>query len=146
VDIARTRELIRAARPLKATFHRAFDMACDLFRAIEDVCAAGADRILTSGGEQTALQGVETIANLVENARGRIIVMPGSGINPDNACDIVKRTGARELHVGLRRRAPSPMIFRNPRISMGSAEGVEYERFDVREEDVRSLRAALAVD
>jgi|SRR5579863_275272 len=141
-----TNQLVLLARPLKVTFHRAFDMTCDLFRALEDVCVTGADRILTSGGEQTALQGVETIASLVEKARGRIIVIPGSGIKPDNARDIVSRTGVAEVHVGLRSRAPSPMMFRNPRIRMGSAEGVEYERFGVLEEDVRKLRVALAAE
>src|SRR5207302_2784042 len=82
VDLARTRELVELARPLNITFHRAFDMTADLFRALEDVCAAGADRILTSGGEQTCVQGSQTIARLVESAGDRIVVMPGSGIKP----------------------------------------------------------------
>ena len=143
VDVARTRELVELARPLQVTFHRAFDMSFDLFRALEDVCAAGADRILTSGGEQTCLQGVQTIAQLIERAGERIIVMPGSGIKPNNVGRILEQTGAKEIHVGLRTSVPSPMVHRNSRVSLGSIEGHEYNRAVVLEENVRALcRAA----
>jgi copper homeostasis protein len=141
VDVERTRQLIDLARPLAVTFHRAFDMTRDLFRALEDICGAGADGILTSGGEATAAEGVAVIKRLVKMAGDRIGIMAGSGINPGNVGILIQQTGVREIHVGLRSRVPSPMQYRNPRISMGSVEGREYERFLVREEDVRKLRA-----
>lgn len=143
VDIVRTRQLVDLARPLEVTFHRAFDMTADLFRALEDVCAAGADRLLTSGGEQTSISGQEAIAQLVAQAHGRIVVMPGSGIKPENARSLVEQTGAREIHVGLRSSVPSPMQHRNPRIAMGTVDGREYHRFAVLEENVRKLCDAL---
>jgi copper homeostasis protein len=144
VDVVRTRQLVNLARPLAVTFHRAFDMTEDLLRALEDVCATGVDRLLTSGGEQTSLQGQATIAQLVKQARGRVVVMPGSGIKPENARSLVEQTGAREIHVGLRSSLPSPMVHRNPRVSMGTIPGREYTRFQVLEESVRSLCSALA--
>ena len=143
VDLARTRELVELAHPLPVTFQRAFDMAADLFRALEDLCSTGAARILTSGGEQTSIGGQETIARLVQKAGNRIIMMPGSGIKPENARVLVEQTGAQEIHVGLRTSIPSPMRSQNPRISMGSIVGREYQRFQVLEEDVKKLCAAL---
>ena len=144
VDVARTRQLTDLARPLAVTFHRAFDMTADLFRALDDVCAAGVDRLLTSGGEATSVQGQETIAQLVRKSEGRVVVMPGSGIKPENARALVTQTGVIEIHVGLRSTLPSPMLHRNPRVSMGSVEGREYQRFAVLEDQVRRLCDALA--
>ena len=144
VDIARTRKLAEEARPLAVTFHRAFDMTADLFRALDDVCAAGVDRVLTSGGEPTALEGRETILQLVKKAQGKTVVTAGSGIKPENARSLVDHTGVTEIHVGLRSAIPSPMLHRNPRISMGSLEGREYQRSVVLEERVRRLCSALA--
>jgi copper homeostasis protein len=143
VDLARSRQLVDLARPLAVTFHRAFDMTADLLRALEDVYTAGVDRVLTSGGEPTSLQGQETIAQLVRQAEGRIVVMPGSGIKPENARSLVDYTGVKEVHVGLRRAVPSPMLHRNLRVSMGAMEDREYQRYVVLEEEVRKLCSAL---
>jgi copper homeostasis protein len=145
VDIERTRDLVELARPLNVTFHRAFDMSADLFRALESVCATGADRLLTSGGKKTALQAVEQIARLVEAARGRIAVMACGGINHHNAASIIEQTGVREIHVGLRSPIASPMLHRNPELSMGTAAECEYQRFEVLEENVLSLHRAAAL-
>lgn len=144
VDVERTRELIELARPMKVTFHRAFDMSTDFFRALEDVCSTGADRLLTSGGESTAEQGAPVIERLVKAASGRIAIMACGGIAEHNAANIIKQTGVREIHVGLRRPAASPMHYQNPRISMGTMPDREYERFQVLEEDVMNLRRPVA--
>jgi copper homeostasis protein len=137
VDVHRTRELVELARPLSVTFHRAFDMSEDLFRALEDVCTTGADRILTSGGEPTCMEGVDTI--------GRISIMAGGGILPNNAASIVERTGVREIHAGLSSSVASPMQYRKPDVSMGEARGREYQRVQVVEEDVRKLKRVVSL-
>ena len=143
VDVDGTRQLVELARPLNVTFHRAFDMSADLFRALEDVCSTGADRLLTSGGEQKCLQGTETIARLAQAARGRIIIMAGGGIGHRDAASIIKRTGVREIHVGLSTAVPSPMRYRNLRLSMGKVPGREYERVQVLAESVRNLQSTI---
>jgi copper homeostasis protein len=145
VDKTRSRRLVELARPLKVTFHRAFDMSADLFCALENVCATGADHILTSGGQQTALGGLQTIAELVKAAKGRIAIMPGGGVGEDNARRLLEESGAREIHAGLVSGVDSPMRFRNPQISMGSAPGREYQRFLVLEENVRNLCRAVSL-
>jgi copper homeostasis protein len=101
VDVERTAELVREAAPLPVTFHRAFDESADLFVALEDVIATGATRLLTSGGVETAPKAVARIAELVRQARGRIVVMPGSGITAENVEEIAAGTGAVEFHAGL---------------------------------------------
>lgn len=101
VDIERTRELISLANPLPVTFHRAFDDTADLSQALEDVIVAGASRILTSGGANTALEGMKVIAELVTAAAGRIAVVPGAGITAENISQLAASTQAQEFHAGL---------------------------------------------
>ncbi len=66
IDVGRTRQLIDLARPLRTTFHRAFDMSPDLARSLGDVMETGADRIRTSGGAPTALAGAAVLRKLVK--------------------------------------------------------------------------------
>jgi copper homeostasis protein len=147
IDIQKTRALVDLARPLKVTYHRAFDMSADLFRSLEQVMETGADRILTSGGAQTALAGAATVRRLIEQAGKRAVIMACGGINDQNVQAVVKETAVREIHVGLRTPAASPMRYRNEDISMGSPEGNEYQRFIVLEEKVaRLIQAATARD
>jgi copper homeostasis protein len=144
VDTARCQKLVDLARPMEVTFHRAFDMSADLKRSLDDVCAVGADRILTSGGQPTALQGLETISALVKAAKGRIAIMPGSGIKSENARRIVEESGVREIHAGLGSVVPGPMRFRNSQLVMGKVAEREYQRVIVLEESVRSLCRAVS--
>jgi copper homeostasis protein len=101
VDVARLHSLIEFARPLPLTFHRAFDHAPDPLGALEDVFAAGAARILTSGGPRNATESLETLSKLVERAGQRVVVMPGGGIRAENLAEVRNATKAREFHSGL---------------------------------------------
>lgn len=145
VDVQRTRQLVESARPLNVTFHRAFDISDDLSRALEDICTAGVDRVLTSGGEQTASLGIDRIAGLVKASRGRIAIMAGGGIREHNAASMIERAGVKEIHSGLRSLVLSPTTWPNPKISLGTMSGLEYQRFQVVEEDVRKLCDAVAM-
>ena len=98
VDIACMRRLIEEARPLSITFHRAFDECSDVRDCLEDVIALGCDRLLTSGHEKNALEGRFTIAELVKQAAGRIIIMAGCGVRPSNINIIAESTKAEEYH------------------------------------------------
>jgi len=83
---------------LPATLHRAFDTAKDPFKALEEAIDLGFERILTSGQQPVAAKGTELMRDLVSAARGRISIMPGTGITPDNAAQIINETTADEIH------------------------------------------------
>jgi copper homeostasis protein len=119
VDLERTGELIDRARPASVTFHRAFDMTRDPFEALEALVSLGADRILSSGQEATALEGADRLRDLVARAKDRIVVMPGGGIHERNVAEIVARTGAKEIHFACRVAVEGPMTHRNPNCFMG---------------------------
>lgn len=142
VDIARLSTAIAAARPLSVTFHRAFDVCRDLPKALEELIACGVDRVLTSGGESTAKQGSETLTNLVKMAEGRISIIAAGSIKAENAREIVRRTGVREVHAGLRRHVPGIIRFRNEKVSFGPTSS--DQRITVNEMDVRELVEAVA--
>jgi copper homeostasis protein len=98
IDLPTVQRLVRAARPLAVTFHRAFDQAADLDVALEDLVSIGVDRVLTSGGEKNAFAGRHRLRALVERARGRIVVIAGGGVRPANAAAILADSGVAELH------------------------------------------------
>ncbi|TMP89933.1 MAG: copper homeostasis protein CutC [Verrucomicrobia bacterium] len=120
VDKERCRELAQLARPMSVTFHRAFDMTADAFAALEDVIEIGCHRILTSGHADSALQGASLIAELVERAGERVIVMAGAGISEENLAQLVETTGALEFHASARMQVSSKMLFRNSKVRLGA--------------------------
>jgi copper homeostasis protein len=141
IDKKRCKELIDKAKPLKVTCHRAFDMTRDPFEALEDCIEVGFDRILTSGQKLTAIEGVDLISELIKRARGRIAIMPGSGINENTVEEIIKKSGAKEIHFSATSFRESGMTFRNQHISgMGSDEGSEFKLRTVDPERVRRIR------
>jgi len=139
VDVARTRVLVEAARPLPVTFHRAFDVSRDPLEAFDALAGLGIDRVLTSGQAPTAPEGAELIAALVRRAAGRIGILPGCGIDETNARDLVARTGASEVHVRGTSPVPSGMAYRNPRVSFRSAVDDDDSVLDVT--DAARIRA-----
>jgi copper homeostasis protein len=106
VDVTRTRELVELARPMSVTFNRAFDVTGDLLLALEDIAKTGANRVLTSGGKQTAYEGTGAIEELVRIAAGRIVILACGTIRAGNVADIVAKTGVREVHARLQTAAP----------------------------------------
>ena len=80
------------------TFHRAFDRCRHPFKALEQIIGLGCDRILTSGQAPTAEEGADKLRKLHRRAKGRIIILPGGGVTPENAASILERTGCTEIH------------------------------------------------
>ena len=122
VDMKNMRLLMEAAGDTPVTFHRAFDHTSDPFKALEDIIELGCARILTSGCRPTAAEGAPLLAQLVEKAGDRIIIMPGCGVNEGNIAETARLSGAREFHFSAREPVESGMTFRNQDVVMGSEE------------------------
>jgi copper homeostasis protein len=103
-------------------------MVKDQDKALEAIIYSGCARILTSGGQQTAPQGIEKLADLVKKAGDRIAIMPGSGVNLNNIIHIVESTGAKEMHLSARSFIPGKMNFKKPSVTMGGKVSIpDYE-------------------
>jgi Uncharacterized protein involved in copper resistance len=98
IDKKRTALLVNYAYPLGVTFHRAFDRTRDPLQALEDVIDIGCERILTSGLQPKATDGVPMLKQLITQSDERIIIMPGSGVNAENIIHLAETTGATEFH------------------------------------------------
>ena len=98
IDVPATKRLVEAAKGLPFTFHRAFDVVKNQQAALETLKALGVHRVLTSGGAVTAEAGIPTLRQLIHQAHGEIIILPGGGVNSRNARRILTETGATEIH------------------------------------------------
>lgn len=128
IDIDLTKRLIHASSGLSVTFHRAFDQCRNPLKALEQLIELGCDRILTSGQQPTAEEGIPLLKQLIDQSDNRIIILPGSGINENNIKRIAKETGAREFHFSARETKSSAMQYYNPDIYMGTSPQDEYTR------------------
>lgn len=129
IDKPRTAELIKLARPLPITFHRAFDVTRNAFQALEDLISLGVDRVLTSGQEATAMEGLEMITELVRRAENRIEIMACGNLNERNIGNFIKKSGVREVHFTGFGSVESNMKYRNGNVFMGGTlRPPEYSR------------------
>ena len=111
VDEERTRKIVQMAAPMEVTFHRAFDeMRQDPQEALEAVIRCGCHRLLTSGCQPSAEQGIPLLKQLVHQSAGRIIILAGAGITPANAARIVRETGVTEIHGSCKHTLPDGTI------------------------------------
>lgn len=140
IDTAVCKRLIAAADGMSVTFHRAFDMCRNPQKALEELIALGCHRVLTSGQAATAQAGIPLLKELVEQAAGRIIIMPGCGVSSANAAAILQATGAIEIHASARKSVGSGMQFRHSGVSMGNPDSDEFAR---KETDVNEVKAIV---
>jgi len=138
IDKQRCKELVDRAKPMRVTCHRAFDCTRDPFEALEDCIEIGFDRILTSGQKNTAFEGVGLLTQLVQKANGRIVIMPGSGVNEKTVIPIVQQTQVKEVHFSAAIPGNETMKYFNPIIEgMGNARTVDPDI-------IRKIRSLLS--
>ncbi|MDR1180845.1 MAG: copper homeostasis protein CutC [Bacteroidales bacterium] len=138
VDIKRCYDLVEIARQYKmgVTFHRAFDRSNHLFLAMEAAIDLGYERILTSGGCNTAIEGADVIRQLIERADNRIVIMPGSGVTPENVAELILKTKLTELHGTFRSQAESKMQYRNTKLN-------RQEEYHLLQTDTEKIKRVL---
>ena len=140
IDLKRTSSLVEIAYPMGVTFHRAFDRCKDPFEALEQLIEAGCERILTSGQQLSAPDGIDLIAQLNTKANHRIIIMPGSGVRKENIKMLADKTGCTEFHSSLRGKEKSKMEFIHSAFRDSEESCMNHA---VEPDEVRALRAAL---
>lgn len=140
VDEVRTAELVALAKPLQVTFHRAFDVANEPFEALEAVIRTGAVRILTSGQENSALDGAELLTQLAKKAAGRIDLMAGSGVNVINAVRLAQ-TGVQALHLTGKAARKGQMIYQKEGVSMASV--LPTDEYEIIYSDALKIRSVV---
>jgi copper homeostasis protein len=137
LDVAFLAEIKRIVGGVALTCHRAIDVSRDPFEVMEGLIQLGFVRILSSGQKDKAMEGIEALAEMVERADGRIQIMAGSGVNPQN-CAFFKQIGVNAIHLSARTVRNSMMEYRRPGISMGGVSEIsEFEVAFASEEIIR---------
>lgn len=139
VDVEHMRELVALARPMSVTFHRAFDFVRDQDAALDALLELGVDRVLTSGGAPTAVEGATRIAALAQRAGDRLIVMAGGSITAANVGRLVAATGVKEVHVRGAAPVQSAMKHRRDVVSLSKTGASDYERSVTRADEIRRV-------
>jgi copper homeostasis protein len=146
LDVAFLQELRQCVGDLPLTCHRAIDVSREPEVVIEQLIALKFQRILTSGQKNKAIEGIENIAQMVARAAGRIQIMAGSGVNPQNCRQFVD-VGVDAVHTSARTVRDSAMDYRRPGISMGGLTEVsEFEIAVASEELIRATIQHVQLD
>ncbi|MBO0938759.1 copper homeostasis protein CutC [Fibrella sp. HMF5335] len=143
VDAHATRRLIQLASPLPVTFHRAFDLTRDPHEALDVLLSLGIQSVLTSGQQAQAEAGITLLEALVKQSAGRIEIMAGSGVKPENA-RLLANTGVSHLHMSGSSTEISPMIFRRNGVPMATTSPGEYDRISTSEAAVRAVVSLIS--
>jgi copper homeostasis protein len=140
LDIGTLAQLIEAAGSMEITFHRAFDYVRDQTVALEALIELGVDRVLTSGGAPTALEGAAQLASLVNQAKGQIEILAGGSINSSNVHEIVRISGVREVHVRAATTVNSEMVYRREGLTLQKTPlASQYERSATRAAEMQAI-------
>lgn len=142
IDREANRRLVELARPMSVTFHRAFDRTADPMKALEDIISLGCNRILTSGQQPKAIDGISLLARLEkelkEYPQPPIQLLAGSGVNEENIRQIFDATGIHEYHFSARVNVVSKMKHYNHEVYMGAKGADESNSLVTSAEKVRN--------
>jgi len=143
LNVEACRRVIKRMKGRDAVFHRAFDLVPNPEEVLETLIDLGVKRVLTSGQKPTALEGAAVIRKLIEQAAGRIEILPGSGVTETNALELIEKTGARQLHASLSGVAEDKTMDSDLPFAFRAAPLPEHQFKKTHAKRVRTLRSAL---
>ncbi|MDO4941598.1 MAG: copper homeostasis protein CutC [Lachnospiraceae bacterium] len=140
IDETRCRTMLEIIGKKESVFHRAIDVVSDVLSAVDQLAELGFTRILTSGQKPTALEGAQTIQDMIVRAAGRIEILPGSGIRPHNAAQCREIFGTPYLHASMHTTICDNSTHHHPEIHFhGSTPLPENQYKTIRCEDVEEF-------
>ncbi|MES2794703.1 MAG: copper homeostasis protein CutC [Bacteroidota bacterium] len=142
VNLELTKQLVEQAFPMKVTFHRAIDVTPNAIEALEMIIESGCERILSSGQQNKAIDGLNTISQMVEKSAGRIEIMAGSGVNAENAHFFLEK-GVNALHLTGKSIRQSGMEYRKKTVQMGEFDGIS--EFEIVYSDYEKIKAIVEI-
>ena len=131
VDAERCKRIVELARGRQTVFHRAFDVTPDPLKAIDQLVDIGFSRVLTSGQEKTAIEGIELIRKLIVHAGDRIEILPGSGLRPHNIRAFVEQTKATQVHFSAFGQKLDSSMQHRPHITFSGAIPPPEDRYNL---------------
>lgn len=145
IDYPRMRQIMTLCDGMAVTFHRAFDLCHSPKRALKELTGLGIARILTSGQQQSAENGIALLRELNELSTGPII-MAGAGVRVSNLQKFLD-AGIKEVHSSASRLNSSPMRYRKAGVSMCSeAETDEFSRYCVDSDVVEAMKSVMQMN
>ncbi len=132
IHVEQTKQIIDIIKEKgkEVVFHRAFDCVSDPIQAIETLIELGVDRILTSGLQPKAMQGKDLIKKLQEVYGQKIELLAGSGMNAENAQEMMEYTGISQVHSSCKDWIFDPTTSMH-QVSYSFAEGEHKDDYDV---------------
>ncbi|MDN3680142.1 copper homeostasis protein CutC [Vibrio tapetis subsp. quintayensis] len=143
VDVALSKKLMAEAEGMGVTFHRAIDQSNDAIAALDAIMSLGCERVLTSGLRSNALDGAQTLKEMVLHCQGKLSIMAGAGVTAENVTTIIAATGVTEVHLSGKSTRPSNMKNQTNDTHMGNADIDDYSIPVTSSDKIRAVAAQL---
>lgn len=143
LDMERMERLMNISKNMSVTLHRAFDVCADPFEALKSAEILGISTILTSGQEETCMNGIELLKKLVRQKSEGVEILAGSGVSAEVIKELYLNTGITAYHMSGKTTVDSQMVYRKDGVNMGLPCMSEYEIFRTYEDKIRKARAVL---
>ncbi|MDC7866692.1 MULTISPECIES: copper homeostasis protein CutC [Pantoea] len=145
IHASQMRQIMALCDGMAVTFHRAFDLCHRPKRSLDVLTDFGVRRILTSGQQQSAENGIALLRELNEYSAGPII-MAGAGVRLSNLQKFLD-ADIREVHSSASHLVASPMRYRKVGVSMCSeAEIDEFSRYCVDGDVVEAMKSVMQMN